>query len=201
MPRRRKVYYNNKDDSDADPEYLDDQQQDELIEQLLLEKRESEDLFKAAFLGLTLFQTPLFVVLPYCRHNSLLALLSLISLLVSAYTLHFTVGKPITTRTPLKKRLSFSSPSTFSSWLSPSPSAVIANVKSAQRLIPAGNIILTLMIVAWGLFKHHPWYGFDYIWCLPLISGASTLWLVRWSRQVQAGIDSVVKLKYKLAGA
>jgi len=47
---------------------------------------------------LVLLPSPLYIVLPYCRYNPLLSLLSLISTAVSSYVLYYL---PKTCRTPL----------------------------------------------------------------------------------------------------
>lgn len=56
--------------------------------QLHLKAAAQDDWYKTAFVVLMLIPTPLYVTLPYCRYNSSLSLLSLITTVLSAYRLY-----------------------------------------------------------------------------------------------------------------
>jgi hypothetical protein len=50
---------------------------------------DQEEIYKIAFATLLIFPTPLYIILPYCRHNSLLSLLSLTSIILSTCVLYY----------------------------------------------------------------------------------------------------------------
>ncbi|CAN6641165.1 hypothetical protein TRVA0_018S01926 [Trichomonascus vanleenenianus] len=74
---------------DSDGHIYDEEEQERILKSMRSKADESEEQFKLAFVTLMLFPTPLFILLPYCRNNGVLSLLSLVSISLSAYSLHF----------------------------------------------------------------------------------------------------------------
>lgn len=130
--------------------------------------------------------TPIFLILPYCRRNSLLSLFALSSIFISVYTLlTFARSVPV---------LYFYQKERFCRPDSPA-------LTPLEKYLPPLNILLAFSTAAWGLIKHYPWMGYDYIWFLPVISVGTTLLLRQWMSDSMVNISVLKKARYGLKGA
>jgi hypothetical protein len=152
-------------------------EQEQIIDDFYVKAVEQEQFFKQAIVTLTLFPTPLFIALPYCRHNAVLSLLSLTSIAISAYLLYFQQGRVAITTS--------------------SPSVTTSN----GTLLSYLSGTLSLLIVISGYLEHSPWRDFDYIWTIPLVSSIVSMITRRWINQTFKDIEDLTKKKYHLKGA
>lgn len=67
---------------------LDESEQDELLDLFSSHTTDQDQFYKMAFLTIMLLPSPVYITLPYCRHNSQLSLLSLVSIFISAFSLY-----------------------------------------------------------------------------------------------------------------
>lgn len=131
-----------------------------------------------------LFPSPILLILPYCRHNSILSLLSLVSIAMSVYQLlYFVISVP---------------PLFFIKPVDPRNSVALSPL---EKYLPVMNVLLAFTVASCGLVKHYPWRGYDYIWLLPTISVSSTLLLRQWISESRNHINTLKNAKYILKGA
>lgn len=172
------------DDDDSQPQFYDEQEQEKIIHDIELELHSTESFFKTAFTAVMFLPTPVFILLPYCRvYNSLLSLLSLTSIAISIYILNV---------------LKLSVPWLYLPVLFAQPDVSLTPLEI--YLAPL-NLLLGVVIAGSALLIHHPWYGYDYIWALPLISIATAVLLRKWISDTHESVGTLQKTKYPYKGA
>lgn len=128
--------------------------------------------------------TPIFLILPYCRHNSILSLFSLMSIFTSVYILLiFEKSVPV-----------------FYLLQNKDPKSIVA-LTPFEKYLPPLNVVLAVTVLLCGYYKHRPWMGYDYIWLLPFISVFTALLLRQWMIDSLSNINTLKSARYNLKGA
>ncbi|KAK9375368.1 uncharacterized protein V1513DRAFT_463804 [Lipomyces chichibuensis] len=179
------------DSEDGDIVYLDEEEQDELIDSLRKENESINLRYRVAFTIITLIQTPIFLLHPVLKYQGkhVLTILALSSLLVTAFVMHTT---PIAT-----------------SLLSAAMTADTANMDSvtpprrftltnSQRIILL-NAVLGALIAGIAYMKFSPLMGIDYVWFSPLGSIGAVVLVRGWMRE--GDVESLEQFRYKYKGA
>ncbi len=152
---------------------LDEQEQEELIHRLRSDNEQNNEFFKIAFITIFLLPSPVLITLPYCRRNPIASLFSLLSLIASSYSIYFDNDS-------------------------------LGNEQSRKnktKILKFSNLGVALTILIAKLFEHWPWKGYDYIWCLPLISSLTSIFISHLMHDSDDVIHDLNNLKYKYKGA
>lgn len=154
----------------------------------------SENQFKLAFTTVQMLPTPVYILLPYCRkYNSMLSLLSLLSIVISIYILQmFNSSIPWLSHDLEKAFNHYTKP--------PNPTQTIALTPLEQYLTPL-NILLAAAIMISGYIEHRPWRGYDYVWFLPSLTILITICFRKWVAETHQSLSSLNKSRYPYKGA
>ncbi|KAK9480724.1 hypothetical protein V1514DRAFT_302173 [Lipomyces japonicus] len=173
-------------------EYLDEQEQEQLIALLQQENELINKRYKFLFTTVTLVQTPVYLIHPILRleNHGFLGLLALTSLLVSTYIIYITPISPslIAAATALAANNDDNGNVRFA-----------GKPISKLQLIMLLNFTLSLIISVTAYIRLTPITGIDYLWFSPLGSFVSILAVRRWMREGDtAGLE---QFRYKYKGA
>ncbi|KAK9322592.1 hypothetical protein V1517DRAFT_322944 [Lipomyces orientalis] len=179
------------DGEESDIVYLDEQQQDELIDSLRLENETINLRYRTAFTIITLVQTPVFLLHPVLKYQGkhMLTILALSSLLVTALIMHTT---PISVAA-LSAALAADAANADSFALS--PRFRLTNV----QIIILLNAVLGALIAGIACMRFSPLIGIDYIWFSPLGSIVAAVLVRGWMRECD--VESLEQFRYKYKGA
>jgi hypothetical protein len=139
---------------------------------------------QTAFVATMLAPTPVFLILPYCRHNSILSLFALTSIFTSVYIL-----------------LSFEKSVPVFFFLKNKSSKGQVALTPFEKYLPPLNVVLAATVLLCGYHKHKPWMGYDYIWLLPSVSVFTSMLLRQWMIDSLSDINTLKNARYNLKGA
>ncbi|KAK9432343.1 hypothetical protein V1505DRAFT_413794 [Lipomyces doorenjongii] len=179
------------DSEDGDIVYLDEQEQDELIDSLREENESINLRYRVAFTIITLIQTPIFLLHPVLKYQGkhLLTILALSSLLVTAFVMH---------TTPISASLlsaAIAAEAANTNLLTPPRQFRFTNL----QIIILLNAALGALIAGIAYMKFSPLMGIDYVWFSPLGSIGAVVLVRGWMRE--GDVESLAQFRYKYKGA
>ncbi|KAK7205310.1 hypothetical protein BZA70DRAFT_152449 [Myxozyma melibiosi] len=209
MSHLRKAWRRRFEDLDVDDDqvgedevvYLDEQQQEELITSLRTENETINYRYKIAFTTITLLQTPIFVLHPALVYmgaprGHLLTVLTLSSLLATAYTIHTT---PVSTSSLSAAIATDALQREALDGLAWHERVLRRENWTNAQLIIALNFMLSAVIALSAVVQFNPLMGIDYLWFCPLGSLLAVLLVRGWMRE--GDVDSLEQFRYKYKGA
>lgn len=138
-----------------------------------------ESKYKIAFTIMALIPTPLYIFLPYCKNDPMLSLLSLISISMTLYNIHwFKSGIPYL----------------------PLITAKPTSLSPLEIYLTPLNFLLAIVIALSGA-KHFTGKAIDFIWAFPLLVVFLGVLLQKSVNDSYIGLRSLEKVKYPYKGA